>query len=75
MIRKLYYHLSDAILWWRYRRLFRRLFWHYTKRYDDSELAVFHATEAFVWLTGYEWTDCLKCLQPKRSRLSLPKAG
>ena len=57
MIRKLYTRITCAILRQRYRRLYRRLFWHYAFKSETSAIAIQQANEAFEWLTGTEWVD------------------
>ena len=58
-MRKIYNRISNAILRHRYRRLYCRLFWHYAEKCTTAEEAGIHAAEAFLWLTGYEWTEWL----------------
>ncbi len=65
MLRKVIIRISNAILRWRYRRLYCRLFWYYTKYYSTAEEAGFHAAEGFLWLTGYEWSDWACYFLPK----------
>ena len=59
MIRNIFNRISNAILHYRYRRLYCRLFWHYAKRSDYSNIAIDNANKAFEWLTGTEWVDWL----------------
>ena len=66
MIRKIYKSISDALLRRRYRKLYYRLFWHYAKKHSTAEEAGFHAAEAFLWLTGYEWKEWLFNFHPDR---------
>lgn len=37
---------------WRYRRLYRQLFWLYAQKSDNAATAGFQAAEAFGWITG-----------------------
>ncbi len=47
--------LKRQILVWRYRRLYEKLFWHYAQRYTEVDDACVAASNAFLWLTMYEW--------------------
>lgn len=42
---------------WRYRRLYRKLFWFYAKIKIDGDAAGQNAAEAFKWLTAIEYAD------------------
>lgn len=44
---------------WRYRRLYRRLFWFYAT-HDDPKLAGENAAIAFEWLSAFEYKDLFK---------------
>ena len=61
MIRNLYNRISNAILRYRHRRLYYRLFWHYAPKSETSAIAIEEANEAFEWLTGVEWVDFIFC--------------
>lgn len=59
MIRKFYNRISDAILRWRYRKLYHRLFWKYAAKSEIASFAIQQADEAFFKLTGAEWEEWL----------------
>lgn len=42
---------------WRYRCLYRKLFWFYAKRDIDGDMAGSNAAEAFKWLTAIEYAE------------------
>lgn len=42
---------------WRYRRLYRRLFWLYADKNHSAEYSCCEAAIAFSWITGCEWRD------------------
>lgn len=42
---------------WRYRRLYRKLFWFYAKINIDGDAAGSNAAEAFKWLTAIEYAE------------------
>ena len=65
MLRKIYNRISEAFLYCRYHRLYRRLFWHYVEKYDTADEAGVQAADAFFWLTGYEWQEWLFNFHPK----------
>lgn len=65
MIRKIYNQISNAILRRRYRRLYCRLFWHYAEKFSTAKEAGFHASEAFQWITSYNWVDWACYLLPE----------
>ncbi|MGM9873187.1 MAG: hypothetical protein ACI30X_07005 [Muribaculaceae bacterium] len=39
---------------WRYRRLYRKLFFMYTKKHESAHVACNEAADAFAWLCGVE---------------------
>lgn len=45
---------------WRYRRLYRHLFWLYAQKSDNAATAGFQAAEAFGWITGEEYSDVFR---------------
>ncbi len=57
MIRKIFNRISNAILRYRYRRLYCRLFWYYASKSETSAIAIQEANDAFEWLTGEDWVD------------------
>lgn len=57
MLRKIFNYISDAILRWRYRRLYCRLFWLYAKKHNYAEIAIDQANLAFFYLTLYKWEE------------------
>ncbi len=40
---------------WHYRRLYSRLFRHYSQKFDYADDAASQATKAFFWLTGEDY--------------------
>lgn len=50
--------LIKYIKHWQYRRLYRKLFMLYAKRFNYAEEAAIQADNAFFFLTGLEWKDC-----------------
>lgn len=42
---------------WRYRRIFKRLFWHYAKKHKNANDALDQAAIAFEWLCEFEYKD------------------
>ena len=44
---------------WRYRRLYRRLFWFYAK-HGNLTSAAEDASSAFVWFCGFEYADLFR---------------
>lgn len=65
MIRKIYKNIYNVLIRRRYRKLYCRLFWFYAKKYSTAEEAGFHAAEAFLWITGYDWSDWARYFLPK----------
>ena len=59
MICNLFNRISNAILRYRYHRLYCRLFWYYASKSETSAIAIQEANDAFEWLTGTEWVDWL----------------
>ncbi|MBD5223284.1 MAG: hypothetical protein HDS71_04435 [Bacteroidales bacterium] len=57
MISNIFNRISKAILRYRYRRLYCRLFWYYASRSETSAIAIYEANDAFLWITGTEWVD------------------
>lgn len=57
MIRNIFNRISKAILHYRYRRLYCRLFWYYAAKSETSAVAIQEANDAFEWLTGTAWID------------------
>ena len=49
MIRKIFNRISNAILRYRYRRLYCRLFWYYASKSETSAIAIQEANDAFEW--------------------------
>lgn len=43
----------------RYRRLYRRLFLLYAEKTDNSWNAHHEANQAFMWVTGFDYSDLL----------------
>lgn len=39
---------------WRYRRLYRKLFWHYANKTNDCDTAIYEANKAFFYLTNHD---------------------
>ena len=44
---------------WRYRRLYRKLLWHFLKRGMSGQDAASNADMVFMWVTAQEWDDFL----------------
>ena len=44
---------------WRYRRLYRKLLWHFLKRGMNGNDAGTNAADVFQWLTCQEWSEFL----------------
>ena len=39
---------------WQYRRLYRKLFWHYANKTTSCEFAIDEANRAFYYLTNHD---------------------
>ncbi len=46
---------------WRYRRLYRRLYWHYASKSDSAAIALQQADLAFFGLTFWTWEELDPC--------------
>ena len=57
MILNIFKRISNAILRYRYRRLYCRLFWYYASKSETSAIAIQEANDAFEWLTGEDWAN------------------
>lgn len=44
---------------WRYRRLYHRLFLLYAEKTDNSWNARYEASQAFLYMTGFDYDDLL----------------
>ena len=44
---------------WRYRRLYKRLFWRFITKTNTGDEVGYQAACAFEWLTGRKWKDVL----------------
>lgn len=44
---------------WRYKRLYRKLFMHYSKSFKYAYEAANEAKVSFLWLTGEDWENWL----------------
>ena len=53
VLKKIMKHIS----FWRYSRLYRKLFFIYAQKSENADSACYNASIAFRWLTGYEYTD------------------
>lgn len=42
---------------WRYRRIFKSLFWFYAKKHKHASEAIANSLEAFEWLCEFEYKD------------------
>ncbi len=48
---------------WRYRRLYRKLFFLYAKKYSNAFQSANEAAEAFAWICGFEYAELIKKLK------------
>lgn len=49
--------IKSIIRNWYYRRLYKRLFFHYAGLFQYADEAAEQSSNAFLWLTGHEWKD------------------
>ncbi len=55
-MKKIYKKIVKTYRLWYYLRLFRKLFWHYTRSGMDSDKALLNASNAFAFLAGFEYS-------------------
>lgn len=59
-MKKFYKKIVKSYHLWRYLRLYRKLFWFYTRRGMTSVEAVSNACEAFGFLAGFDYDTIFK---------------
>lgn len=59
-MKKIYRKIVKAYRLWYYLRLFRKLFWYYTRSGMDVDSALGNALKAFEFLAGFEYRDIYK---------------
>lgn len=59
-MKKICQKIVKAYRLWHYMRLFRKLFWYYTRSGMDANTALGNACNAFEFLAGFEYGDIYK---------------
>lgn len=59
-MKKIYQKIVKAYGLWYHMRLFRKLFWYYTRSGMDADNALQNACNAFVFLAGFEYATIFK---------------
>lgn len=54
-MKKIYQKIVKAYGLWYHMRLFRKLFWYYTRRGMDADNALQNACNAFEFLAGFKY--------------------
>lgn len=61
MFKRFIKYIAKRYRYWRYRRLLKKLYRKYAKKYDDSYSIIRNASDDFFWFTGEKvskgWDD------------------